>query len=376
MRALMGPLGSTMFSQAFRSLGLAFGVACLAASPLAHSQVRIHITTAPPSTSCIMTTDANGLSLIPGSTDLQATGVTFDPAGCGQGGVAPPSPDNFALAGIPATGTLPLTLTITWNVVNAATCVGSVTLNGSPTTLAGWTDTNTASPESRTVPISQAGTYVFSMTCSNAASPPASVTSLPATLVASGSGGGSCTGPAGLTRLTTSNIQYGVHTNEVRDGVDLTEWNNIWGHGTADPNEPTAPWPGVSGAGPVILSMHHTSFVSAHFNTGASAVGPSTLTDQSNIGGPDIDVVMSATCGDFSQNTTYPACSHYSMPSDGTTHFQYFSINANPGTQWCPLQLLTDYYINIKFHDPNSTVECPAGAAACPLYTINYWGAP
>lgn len=370
MSALKGPLGSTMSGHPFRSFGLAFGLVCIAASPLAHSQVSIHVTTAAPQTTCIMTTDANGLSLIPGGTDLQATGVTFSPPGCGQGGLAPPSPDNFPLVGVPATGTVPLVFTVTWSVTNAATCTGYATLDGTAATIPGWTDSNSASPEARTLTITQPGSYVLTMTCSNAASPPASVTSQPANLTAQANTTG-CVGPAGLTQLTTSNISYGVNANPVRANVDVTEWNNIWGH--ASTTDGITPWPGVDGAGPVIRQMGRTTFVAAHFNTGSSPMYAGTLTDQSNIGGPDIDVVMSTTCGDFSPNAVFPGCSRFSMPSDGITHFQYFSFGGNAGTQWCSLSLNTDYYLNIKFHDPTSPVECSPGNPVCPLFTIDYW---
>ena len=184
---------------------------------------------------------------------------------------------------------------------------------------------------------------------------------------------GECTGPIGLTRLSRSDISYGAVSQQLRRNVDLTEWNNIWGHGTANAAEPIVPWPGVNGAGPVIRSFGRQTFVAAHFNTGSSPIYLATLTDQSNIGGPDIDVVMSATCGDFSPNPTYPGCSRFSMPSDGITHFNYFSNGGNAGQNACPLDLNTDYYLNIKLHDPTSPTDCSASNPICPLFTINYW---
>jgi hypothetical protein len=368
-----------MSGRMFRPFGLALGMLFAAASPLAFSQVRIQITTAAqngvPPTNCVMTTDANGLSLVPGSTDLRATGVTFDPAGCGQGsgGVLPPTPDNFALAGIPTTiSTLPATFTVTWNVANAATCIGLASLNGAATTLAGWTDSTAATPQSRSVTISTAGNYVLAMTCANAAVPPVTVTSQ-AYAVSAGGGDASCVGPGGdLTRLLTSNISYGVNASPFRSAVDVTEWNNIWGYAGITQTTPV-PWPGVSGAGPVIREFNRHKFLAAHFNTGGSPMSQGSMADQSNIGGPDIDIVVSQTCGDFTANTAFPGCSIYSAPSDGQPHFKYFSNGAPAGTINCPLQLNTDYYINIKLHDENSGTECSVSNPVCPLYTINYW---
>jgi hypothetical protein len=372
------PLGNMMSGRPLRLLGLALGMAFVTASPLAFSQVRVQITTTAqngvPPTNCVMTTDANGLSLVPGGTNLQATGVTFDPAGCGQGsgGILPPTPDNFALAGIPATiSTLPSTFTVTWSVANAATCVGLASVNGFATTLAGWTDSTAASPQSRSVTITTAGNYILAMICANAASPPVSVTSQAYAVGASG-GGNSCPGPGGdLTRLMTSDISYGVNASPFRSGVDVTEWNNIWGHATTV--DLGTPWPGISGAGPVVREFNRHKFLAAHFNTGSVPMYQGSLADQSNLGGPDIDIVVSQTCGDFSPNATFPGCSISSAPSDGQPHFKYFSNGGNAGTIWCPLQLNTDYWINIKLHDENSGTECSVANPVCPLFTINYW---
>ena len=164
-----------------------------------------------------------------------------------------------------------------------------------------------------------------------------------------------------------------MQPSPVRRNVDVTEWDNIWGHGTAGATEPVAMWPGVNGAGPVIRSFGRRTFIAAHFNTGSAPIYLATLTDQSNIGGPDIDVVMSATCGDFAPNAAHPGCSRFGMPSDGITHFNYFSNGGNPGSTACPLQLHADYYLNIKLHDPTSPTDCSASSPICPLFTINYW---
>ena len=288
-----------------RSLGLALAIASLVTSLPALSQVRVNVTTAasPPAT-CVMTTDANGLSLVPGTTDLKATGVTFSPAGCGQGtgGLPPPTPPNFPLSGVPASGTAPLSFTVAWDLVNAVTCTGSATKDGATTTIAGWTDSNAASPESRSLTLTQAGTYALTLTCGNGASPPATITSRVATVAVSGGGGGddgTCHGPTGLTRLTQSNITYGPVNLSARPNVDVKEWNNIWGHATT--GDAVTPWPGVNGAGPVIRQFGRTTFLAAHFNTGSHGEpNYGVLAYASNIGGPNVDIRISQTCGDFS----------------------------------------------------------------------------
>jgi hypothetical protein len=177
-----------------------------------------------------------------------------------------------------------------------------------------------------------------------------------------------CLAPAGLTRLMRSNITYGAQGSAARANVDLTEWANIWGHAT--PTDAGRAWAGVSGAGPVIRAFGKHTFIAAHFNTGATAMYQGSFAYQSNIGGPDIDVVVSRACGDFASNAPMPGCS-VTMPSDGLPHLKYFSNAAPPGSTQCSLALNTDYWINIRMHDPLSSVEC--AGTICPLFTINYW---
>ena len=84
---------------AFHSIVHCFllSAATLAALPAANAQVTVHLTTVQGS-NCDVTTDAQGLTLVPGGTDLRATGVTLTGTGCGTGTQPPlPSPDNFAL---------------------------------------------------------------------------------------------------------------------------------------------------------------------------------------------------------------------------------------------------------------------------------------
>jgi len=361
-----------MSGTSFRSLGLTAALTLLAASPYASAQVRVQITTVPangfPSTNCVMTTDANGLSLVPGSTDLQATGVSFSPVGCGQGNAAPaPTPDNFALTG-PASANINQAFNVSWAVSNASTCTGSASLNGSSASLPGWTDVTTATSP-RTVTASVVGTYTLTLRCSNAAVPPASVNSQPLTIVVSQTGGGSCQAPAGLTRLLTSNITYGAVNLSARPNVAVTEWDNIWGHGNT--TDGITPWPGVTGSSPVMRQFGRTNFVAAHFNTGAHASPTSGwIIYPTNIGGPNIDIAISPTCGDFSANVPNPGCSIQNAASDDSRAISWKFTSGNT-TSYCNLQPNTDYYVNIKLHDPTSPVECAASASVCPLYTLS-----
>jgi hypothetical protein len=195
------------------------------------------------------------------------------------------------------------------------------------------------------------GPYNFTGTCATAPPPP-----------------GACTGPAGLTRLTRSNITYGAVGSVARQNVDLTEWNNIWGHAT--PTDAVAPWPGVNGAGPVIRRFGRTTFLAAHFNTGTHGVPNfGVIAYASNIGGPDVDIRISETCGDFSADAANPACL-VTAASDDSPAIRWKFGTGNTGS-YCNLKPGTDYYLNIKYHDPASPTECPAGSSVCPFYTVN-----
>jgi len=179
-----------------------------------------------------------------------------------------------------------------------------------------------------------------------------------------------------LTHLTTSDIWYGdlmpYPGNPARLDADVTEWDNIWGHGTGFLNELVTPWPGVIGAGPVIRDFRRTSFIAAHFNTGDAGDWSGFMNYPTNVGGPNIDVTISRTCGDFSANTANPACVVLNHPSDETSVARWWFRTGNTGSI-CHLDPNTDYYLNIKLTNPASTVECPASAVMCPLYTTHNW---
>jgi hypothetical protein len=195
------------------------------------------------------------------------------------------------------------------------------------------------------------GPYNFTGTCESAPPPP-----------------GTCNGPAGLTRITRSNVTYGAVGSSARINVDLTEWNNIWGHGTNA--DAVTPWPGVNGAGPVIRTFARRGFLAAHFNTGSHGVPTfGVIAYASNIGGPDVDIRISRTCGDFSADTANPACL-VQAASDDSPAIRWKFGAGNTGS-YCNLTPNTDYYINVKYHEPASPIECPVGASACPFYTVN-----
>ena len=433
---------------------------------LASAQVTVQIATAPsgnnPSTNCTATTDSSGLQLVPGSTDLKATGVVLTPNGCGGGtpadfgtrvsvpanaplntpfnvtwtatqdaavctfggaasaavsgwafggsacnssstcagthivpvtvsasgtysfnvtctnasgfsgseiavaNTSPPSPANFQLTA-PASATVAVPFSVSWAVTNAATCTGTFT-GPAGATLTGWTGVTTPSSPRGNIIASAAGTYVLSLVCANNYG---QVTSQPATVTV-GSSGPACVAPSGLTRQVTADIGYGsggAQSGSYRRNVDVTQWNNVWGYGDAQGTTPL-PWPGITGSGPVFRNFNRTAFVGLHFNTGSTAAGiGGNFVYGSNIGGPNIDMSISTRCGDFTLDANNPKCLVLNSYSDDSPRL-YFQRSTTNSTK-CNLLPNTDYFLNIKYTDPTSTVECLPGVS-CPMFMTRY----
>jgi hypothetical protein len=335
-------------------------IALFGAFGAADAQVTIHLTTTQQAT-CVVTTDANGLSLAPGGTDLTATGVTLSGTGCGGGGSSPPTPDNFPLtvSANPLTGT---PFAVSWSVTGATTCTGSANLNGGAVTLSGWTDvTSAASP--RSVVTTTVGTYTLSLTCSNTGG---SVTSLPAIVVVAQGAGGNC--PAG--QATVSDIHYLPENNgpHVRHAVDLTLWDNIWGH--ISESDPVTPWPGVPGTSPTIWSIGKTQYVGALFHTTSSLTLSGHYVNVSYGAGPNLDFSISPTCGDFTGGGQ-AGCLKTNIPSDGSALVSWRMHD--PSSFWCALTPSSDYYLNVRFHDPATTGPGCSGDF-CKTTIENYFG--
>lgn len=352
-RGLSHYVGISM-SVALRRIVSLVSALALFASGIASAQVTIHLTTTQ-QTSCDVTTDASGLRLVAGSTDLVATGVTLSGTGCG-GGSGPPSPNNFPLSVLPASPVSGTPFTVSWTVSGATTCSGSADLNGSSTTLSGWSDVTTATSP-RTVVASSAGTYTLSLTCSNASG---SVTSQPATVVVSQGGGGDLCPVTPRTRALVSDIHYLPEPPaHVRHAVDLTLWDNIWGHLNESDN--VIPWPGPNGASPTIATLQKTEYVAAKFHVPAGTL--STLSgfykNVSYGAGPNLDMSISTACGDFAP--AQAGCVVTDVPSNDQGLVYWRMVN--PSNFYCQLTPNTDYFLNLQFHDINTTGPGCTGTA-------------
>lgn len=344
-----------------RSIPLIAALALLAATAPASAQTTIHLTTTTQGY-CDAVTDVNGVTLASGSTALQASGVTLTGPGCGGGTPPPTSNNQLALTATPSAPAAGDWFDVSWQVINASTCVGTVT-GGTAANVSGWAEVNTpASP--RRVTISAAGMYALTLTCSNAGNPTNLVSpSLPLTVGTAST----CTVP-GLSRLMTSDISYG-YAPAVRTGVDVTEWSGIWGHWSA--TDATQPWPGFAVAGTVttIRQFGRHNFVAAHFNTGTNGgTVRGNYVFPSNFPGPNIDMSVSTTCGDFNPNGANPACLATNIVS-ADSFFLYWNFSGGSPNFECQMQPNTDYYTNIRLTDPNSAMECAVGNPICPITT-------
>lgn len=274
-------------------------------------------------------------------------------------GGGPPTPNGFALTA-PASATTGLPFSVSWSVSGATACTGLASLGGSSASLPGWTDS--VSPTSpRSVTASVAGTYTLQLICSNAS--PGNATSQQATVVVgTGVDPDSCpTSP--LTRLTTASIKYpNVPQSGTRSGVDLTKFENIWGH--MNSVDTATLWPGVSGAQPAIAGWGKTQYIAAKFHVPAnqSTTAYGFMGYGTYFSGPNLTLAISTSCGDFAP--TNPQC--VSTHTGGESFSKWRIV---PATLNCPLTPGQDYFINLRMENPTAA-DC-SNSTACTLATNN-----
>ena len=170
--------------------------------------------------------------------------------------------------------------------------------------------------------------------------------------------------PAG--RQLYSDIGYVGDNNsgDLRYHVDVTEWENIWGHAT--PYDSTAPWPGRGNSAPVIADFGKTTYIAAHFYVPPGApltwLGWITHTDYNY--GHNLTAAISTECGDFSPSAR--ACY-----IEGMSGLPIVPWRTNTGS-FCRLQPNTDYYLNLRMTDPDEPSQtCSHNADVCAIGTAN-----
>lgn len=150
--------------------------------------------------------------------------------------------------------------------------------------------------------------------------------------------------PDSSIRATSSDIRYPTTGSSLRYDVDITRFENIWGH--ANNSDNAVLWPGRNGSGPVLMNFGKNQYVAARFH-----VPPGITTTSSGFygyatyfSGPLVELAISTTCGEFAPAN--PACvsTHGAGESFGKWRIQ-------PNTQNCPLAPDTDYFVNARLVD-------------------------
>jgi hypothetical protein len=287
-----------------------------------------------------------------------------------------PTPNPIPLTA-PSQATAGLAFAVTWpQMQNAARCVGTGTLGGTPVAALGdWTTLTTVSntaANSRNVVVAagSTGALVLTLTCWNSDNSASAIGASSSINVVPGTAG-QC--PATITTATDgtrtllglSDVQYTLF-NTVRHGVVLTEWDNVWGYNNNTATSPV-PWPGVTGSEPRILAFKRDSYVGIHFKTPAAPQAglAGTFINSASAGGPNLTMAISTACGDFSANLPTPGCVKANIPSADSL-LSYWNFGGGNPAGVCNLAPNTDYYVNMMMTDKASTVECAASSQVCP----------
>lgn len=168
--------------------------------------------------------------------------------------------------------------------------------------------------------------------------------------------GGACVDDPHRVRMLTTTVGYDVHdTGDLL--VDATQFEQIFGRASvSDPS--TSPFPGVSGTGPVFHWIFSGEYYSGAFHTPVAGRWNGSLIVQSNdsrgcrnldgspgpCGQPYFDISISRQCNDYGDSANYVVMN---VPSDTMPHLLW-SLGFVPGD----LRPDSDYYLNIRMHDP------------------------
>jgi hypothetical protein len=150
-------------------------------------------------------------------------------------------------------------------------------------------------------------------------------------------------------QLKASAISYGPYVLTSRPNMDVTEWDNIWGHSNLV--DAINPWPGGSGSAPVIRAFNRLVVLCAHFKTPSTPITPGFFTYPRNWVGSDltqygIDIAVSKIKCDFTPNAG--STNFNALPTDDVV-LSYRGAPGNPN-YYAILEPSTDYYLNVRAH--------------------------
>ena len=164
--------------------------------------------------------------------------------------------------------------------------------------------------------------------------------------------------PAG--RQALADFAYGGD-NSLRNryNVDVTNWDNIWGHATA--LDAVVPFPGRANAVPIFLNFDPAGYVAAHFDVPIGML-PNTygwIAQTEYNHEADLTAAISPVCGDFS-----PAAQHCFSQGTGGANLVPWSVP--PPNTFCQLVPGAGYYLNLKV-----TNSSGCEASGCVIGTSN-----
>jgi hypothetical protein len=170
--------------------------------------------------------------------------------------------------------------------------------------------------------------------------------------------------PAG--RQTRANISWSGFTGT---NIDVTQWENVWGHSTAFDNP--LPWPGRPDSMPTFLNFSKTAFMALEFHVPAGSppnlYGWLTHTEYNY--GQDLSASISTECGDFNAG---PTCS-----IEALSGMNIVPWSVQTPLSFCPMIPGRDYFLNIKMTDPSRPSQtCAPASPSCVIGTANNFHQP
>ena len=332
-------------------------LATLPAVAAAQTTLRLNWTATDGATkTCIVTTDATGVSLDPATGKLLAT-ATFG-ADCPTVATPPPVSDPVITNGIdanelPTSSVAGAAHTISWST-DADNC--SYSASSLPAAVTGWPTTGNVCSDAdscgttHSVPLTLpavAGNYTFDLSCRRngstvVATSRRTVNVPPVTPPTAG-----CVAPAGLTRLDTAYVEFNYTVSNGRV-ADAKHFEQIFGYTTID--GPVRAFPGT-------VNINQRVFLSRNGYVALEFTVPSDLAlntagafrfeeTQPQTNPARMSMTISKSCGDFSPTATAPltnACVLNNATANGNITWGY-----TPGNSAiCQLQPGETYFLNI-----------------------------
>lgn len=351
--------------------------------PLAASaQTKIRLTDPGSGSSCVFTSDAQGIRLDAATGQLMAAG-NFG-AGCPSGDlVVAPKFTNSLTSGDDTVGPIALgsAISLTW-AADADTCAYAATPAVTGWSGAACTDaTSCAKTHTFDTTPAAAGSYAFSVTCNKSgnATPVttrASVTVNPVDGGGSGSGSGgtgACTGiPASLTRQTTGLVTWLGSSPLIQtlSSNDLTTFKDVWGR---EPNAPSTgtvlDWPGRTGV-LTQLQVNKNRYLALKFTvpTGTPPMTWGTLQGSTSVYNSTIkpwSMTISHSCyGEFATGSPNLPNAHCASNNQTESGGITWSLAGNAaGANTCQLTPGETYYLNI-IHAPLTASDATSGTSS------------